>query len=240
MSRKLLYLLILITVTFVHNLFSQPTATVNLTGGITFPLGALYAKFGDTDTGFAPNGDETYYLTNGYSYGLFYKQGIGKKRQLRITGTLNFTFLGQTKDYPQETIKLRQSFLSIGIGGEWNLAPKRTWWNPFVGAEVDVNIFGGYIQFIQPSATNQLNLNSTIRYGIGFGGGIDIQFHQSVGAIIGLKYCIANILGKKYEKQTGTTYGLNDAEHTYNNVSYPARNINVFQIYGGFSYYFGR
>jgi hypothetical protein len=219
---------------------SQPNVTVSLTGGYTVPLGVLYSKFGDTYNEFAPKTDETYYMTGGFNYGINIKKGFGKKKYFRLTGELNFSVMSQSKDYDTGTVKLRQSFLTIGLGGEWNLAPRRGWFNPFVGAEFDVNFFSGSLQQILLSSTNTYTMNSTVRFGVALGGGLDIQFHQSVGALVGIKYFMANMFGKKSEKATSTTYGLDDAQHDYQGVTYPARDINVLQFYGGLSYYFGR
>lgn len=243
MLKKIAAILILLLI-FASVTKSQPVVTVSLTGGLTVPLGVLNSKFGNTYNEFAPKTDETYYLTSGFNYGINLKRGFGKRRIFRITGELNFTVMGQSRDYDTGTIKLRQSFLSIGIGGEWNLAPRRGWFNPFAGAEIDANFFSGNLQQVLLSTTNTYTMNSTVRFGIALGGGLDIQFHQSVGAIIGLKYFMANIFGKKTEAATGTTYGLDDGQHSDphdpNHFMYPSRNINVLQLYGGFSYYFGR
>jgi hypothetical protein len=240
MFKKSLVLLIFLEVLSFTKSYSQPSSTVSLTGGYTFPLGVLYAKFGNSLDSLSPDSERKYYLTYGYNYGVNYKLGLGKKRHFRITGSLNFTILGQSKDYSQASVKLRQNILSIGFGGEWNLAPKKTWLNPFAGAEFDFNFLGGNFTRTDPTTTTTLTQNSTVRYGVSLGGGMDIQFHQSVGAIVGIKYYMANLFGKKYQTDLATTYGLNDAEHTNANGTFPARSINVFQIYGGFSYYFGR
>ncbi len=240
MFRKILLLFILSAIILTGKINSQPVVTVSLTGGLTVPLGVLYSRFGDTYNSFAPKTDETYYMTGGFNYGVNFKNGIGKKRMFRFTGELNFSVMSQSKDYDTGTIKLRQSFLSIGFGGEWNLAPRRGWFNPFVGAEIDANFFSGNLQQVLLSTTNTYTMNSTVRFGFALGGGMDIQFHQSVGVLVGIKYFMANVFGKKSENATGTTYGLDDGQHGFAGVSYPARNINVLQIYGGFSYYFGR
>ena len=245
MIRKVvIYFLFLIVLSGIK-VYSQQAATVSLIGGYTFPLGFLYQKFGDSSNAIAPLTDKYYYLTYGYSYGVMFKEGIGKKRNIRITGTLNFTVMGQSKDYTHPdlvSIKLRQSFLSLGVGAEWNLAPKRTMLNPFVGGEFDINLFGGSYQQIFASTTNTYNLSSTVRGGISFGGGIDFQFHQQIGALIGVKYYMANLIGKNTTGASGTNYGLDDGTHMdpTTNIPYPSRSINVFQIYGGFSYYFGK
>lgn len=240
MHRKIFVFIFVIVGLSSLSIYSQPSSTVNLTGGYTFPLGVLYEKFGNSLDSLSPDTDRKYYLTYGYNYGVSYKLGIGKKRRFRVTGALNFTILGQSKDYPQASVRLRQNILSIGIGGDWNLAPKKTWFNPFAGAEFDINFFGGNFTRTDLTTTTTYTMNSNIRYGLSFGGGLDLQFHQSIGAIMGVKYYIANLIGKKYEEDLGSTYGLNDAGHVNQNVNYPARSINVFQIYGGFSYYFGR
>lgn len=244
MYRKLSLSLVLFAGILLNNTYSQQNVTVSLTGGYTFPLGVLYSKFGDTYNEFAPKTDETYYMTSGFNYGINIKKGFGKKKNFRLTGELNFSVMSQSRDYDTGTVKLRQSFLTIGIGGEWNLAPKTNWFNPFVGAEFDANFFSGNLQQILLSQTNTYTMNSTIRFGFALGGGLDIQFHQSVGAIVGIKYFMANVFGKKTDKATSTTYGLDDGQHKNpndpNSPLYPARNINVLQIYGGFSYYFGR
>jgi len=243
-KKSLIYIIFLFTLTGLK-LYSQQAATVSLIGGYSFPLGILSQPFGDSSNAIAPQSDKYYYLSYGYSYGVMFKEGLGKKRNIRITGSLVFTIMGQSKDYShpdQVSVKLRQSFLSLGLGAEWNLAPKRKMLNPFLGGEFDINLYGGSLQQVYASTTNTYNLSSTMRGGISFGGGVDFQFHQQIGALLGVKYYMANLIGKKTVGASGTNYGLDDGAHSdpTTGISYPARSINVFQIYAGFSYYFGK
>jgi hypothetical protein len=210
----------------------------------------MYGTFGDSANNFTENGDSlTYYFRNGYNYGISIKKSIGKKGNLRLTSNLNFALFSQTADFfdnqgGEFAVNYTMNIFSICLGAEYCLSPRRGLFNPFAGAEITANIIGGKFETTATDATttstNTLNLKQSFRIGVQLGGGVDLQLHQSVGLILGLKYSLANLIGKSSQEPVNKEYGLNDAAHLENGYNRPARNITYLLLYGGFSYYFGR
>jgi opacity protein-like surface antigen len=209
--------------------YSQPSAIFQFTGGYSMPVGSMRGTFGSTSSTFMVNNPDTnsYYMKMGYGYGLLLKKAFGNTTAT-ISDKINIT--------------------TVSIGAEWSFLPKNRHFCPFAGATFDANIFSGSLTSVLSgtstsvlvSQTNTRNLLSQLRFGISFGGGIDFPIQQNVGAVIGTKYYITNILGKKFQTNDLLNYGLNDAAHTINNVNTPARTIAFFQFYGGISFYFGK
>jgi hypothetical protein len=224
--------------------YSQANATVHLIIGYNIPMGDLKGDFDN------PQDSLTYLIKNGYSFGFIIKKAYGKGGNFRGTGNLNFSLFSQSKhtEKPEviTDVELQLNIFTAAIGAEWSFAPKRGKLNPFVGAEISLNLYSGSFTFTDDfqdtteDLTASLTLKPSARIGVQFGGGIDFQIHQSVGFISGVKYCLANLLGKDYVRDNSTEYGLNDKEHYSGSYLRPSRNISFLQIYGGFSYYFGR
>ncbi len=248
LKRFLFSSLLLLIVT--GTIYSQPSATFHLTGGWCFPMGDMYGTFGDSASNFTENGDSlTYYFKNGYNYGVNFKKSMGKKGNLRLTGNLNFALFSQTADFfdnqgGEFAVNYTMNIFTIALGGEYCLSPRRGLFNPFAGVELTANLIGGKFETTasdaSTSVTNTLNLKQSFRIGVQIGGGIDLQLHQSVGAILGVKYSFVNLIGKSYQQAENKQYGLNDASYYENGYNRPSRNITFLLLYGGFSYYFGR
>jgi hypothetical protein len=234
--------------------YSQPSAIFQFTGGYSMPVGSMRGTFGSTSSTFMVNNPDTnsYYMKMGYGYGLLLKKAFGKEKHFELTAGLFFNLFHRNIDYTSNdttaTISDKINITTVSIGAEWSFLPKNRHFCPFAGATFDANIFSGSLTSVLSgtstsvlvSQTNTRNLLSQLRFGISFGGGIDFPIQQNVGAVIGTKYYITNILGKKFQTNDLLNYGLNDAAHTINNVNTPARTIAFFQFYGGISFYFGK
>ncbi|MGA2668989.1 MAG: outer membrane beta-barrel protein [Ignavibacteria bacterium] len=246
LRNKLLFLLFISCIAPGTALYSQPSAIIQLTGGYSLPVGSLKGTFGSTSSTFTTNNPDTntYYMKTGYGYGLFLKKAFGKAKHFELTAGLSFNLFHQNVEYSSVdtsvSISKKMNITTFSVGAEWSFLPKNRHFCPFAGASFDVNIFSGSLISTFISTTNTTNLWSQLRFGVNFGGGIDFPIQQNVGAVIGAKYFIANILGKKFQQDSQLNYGLNDAEHTINNVSTPARTIAFLQFYGGISFYFGK
>ncbi|RPI14486.1 MAG: hypothetical protein EHM58_16370 [Ignavibacteriae bacterium] len=224
--------------------YSQAKATVHLNGGYNVAIGDLKGDFDNLAD------SNTYLMHNGYSFGFIIKKAYGRGGNLRGTGNINFSVFSQSKHVEEELVtkdaELTMNILTIGFGGEWAFAPKRGKLNPFVGAELCFNYFTGSLVWSDDYVADSLDqsadlsMKPSLRFGVQIGGGIDFQIHQSIGFITGVKYSWTNILGKKWERDSPSEYKLKDGEYTEGNYHLPARNITFLQIYGGFSYYFGR
>lgn len=245
---KYILIIAIVSMTFLNEItYSQPTATVQFIGGYSLPLGDYSGKFGDTQFMFTGNGNpdsNTYFMRSGFNYGIFVKIPINKKSPFSIKGGVAFNVFGQSKEYTDGvgsiTVTLKQSLLGITLGGEYDFGYRKNKVRPFLGAELSGNFFAGsYIEDYIDSVET-FNLNGAFRLGVNVVGGVDVQLHNNIGALIGAKYAFANMIGKSYEADRRPNYNLNDKSYTINNINYPSKNITYLQFYGGLSFYFGR
>ncbi len=245
---KYILIIAIVSMTFLNEItYSQPTATVQFIGGYSLPLGDYSGKFGDTQFMFTGNGNpdsNTYFMRSGFNYGIFVKIPINKKSPFSIKGGVAFNVFGQSKEYTDGvgsiTVTLKQSLLGITLGGEYDFGYRKNKVRPFLGAELSGNFFAGsYIEDYIDSVET-FNLNGAFRLGVNVVGGVDVQLHNNIGALIGAKYAFANMIGKSYEADRRPNYNLNDKSYSINNINYPSKNITYLQFYGGLSFYFGR
>lgn len=235
----------IISMSFNYTL-SQPAAIVQFYAGYSLPMGALKGTFGNTFSTWTGNGNpdtNTFFMKSGINYGFIVKIPIAKKSPFQITGGIGFNSFGNSVTYDDTTgsadITLKQNHLSIFLGGEYKYFSKKSKFIPFAGAEFMVNFIGGSLNMIYPEQERNFTMNSTTRFGFQFGAGVDYILHQNIGIVVGAKYSFSNLIGKSFKEDIGTKYNLNDDKHTFNGSSYPAKNIQYLQFYGGISFYFG-
>ena len=110
---------------------------------------------------------------------------------------------------------------------------------------------GGKIE-ASGDTTFNLQRKSESRFGVIANAGVDIKLNKSMGAVIGVKYALTNLIGKKTDitttstntltddEETGSSslreVGLNDEESTNNR----AKSLVYIQFYAGISFYFGQ
>jgi hypothetical protein len=227
--------------------FSQPKATVQMIIGYSLPMPDLKGNFGETRNTFTGNGNpdsNTYFMKSGLNYGLQIKLPLGRKSNINFTGGIVFNVFKNSTDYSDSidnvNINLKQSILSINLGGEYTFSTKKSTVNPYIGVGLSLNFITGKYTEEYINSTNTLNLNSAFRVGLLADAGVDLVLHNNVGILIGAKYGIANLIGKSYEEDTQTRYNLNDAEYTNSSGTYKAKSISFLQLYSGVSFYFGR
>jgi hypothetical protein len=236
MRIKILILLILLSA---ENIYSQPRFTMQFTGGYSVPLPDLKGEFGPTRATFTENNPDTatFYITNGLNFGVYGKKAFGKSGNLRVVGAIIFNYFFQANEYNDSigivTNKLKLNILAITLGGEWSLISKNSKINPFAGADLMLNFFSGSFHQEEGSTTADYTLQSETRLGVQLGGGVDFKFSYNIGSVIGLKYSIANLVGKSGGTDVGSTYALADERYG------KSRTISYLQFYGGVSFYFG-
>ena len=191
---------------------------------------------------------ESYFVKTGFNLGLTGKYAVDKKGRIRITfgGSYN-KFTGEesyshTNDIDFHT---NMSILSANLGAEYSFTPREKT-APFVGLDLTGNFFSGKTEETVTAAsttdhdnfgTTTSTLKSASRFGLAIGGGVDVAFNKSIGAIFGAKYHFANLVGREYLTTSAAgEYNLNDKE----NGSVKAKNIMYFQIYLGLTFHFGQ
>ncbi len=226
---------------------SQPSATVQFIGGYSMPLGDYTGTFGELRSQFTGNGNPdsgTYFMKPGVNYGIFLKFPVTKKSPFSIKGGIGFNGFAQSKEYTESTgsvkVDLSQSILGISIGGEYDIADRKSKIRPFAGIELSANFFSGKYTEDYTDSTETFEMKGAVRMGVNLSAGVDFVLHNNIGVLVGAKYSFANVIGKSYIADARKIYGLNDASYTSENRSYPSRNITFLQLYGGMSFYFGR
>jgi outer membrane protein W len=241
--KKFLALLLVSFIT-AGTLHSQPKLTISLTGGYGLPMPQLRGDVPDS-----VDRAETYLMKTGYNLGLAGKYAFGKKSNVRVTlgGTYNKFSVDDNYTHVNDiNIHSNISIISAGLGAEYSFTPKDKT-RPFVGLEVTGNFFSGETtETVTAPDTTQSDhsdigtytskLTSASRFGLALGGGVDVSFNETVGAVFGIKYNFANLIGKEYIQSSAVgEYNLNDKE----NGSLKSRNIMYLQVYLGVSLFLG-
>ncbi|MFI5144274.1 MAG: outer membrane beta-barrel protein [Ignavibacteria bacterium] len=222
---------------------SQPKFTISIYGGYSVPLQDFKtAVTGDgTDSTLFP-----YYAKQGYNFGVLGKLGIGKKRNVKVTLGFNFNGFTNSVDlnniyYPGNTVTFipHVNIITITGGGEYDFLPKGKI-NPFIGLDVTLNIWNGSFRFDNSGDTlpeyYPTKMKSETRLGFQVGAGAEYSIGKDMGLVAGVKYNMANLIGKSYTDPStlaSTDVQLGDKANNGN----PARNISYLQIYGGFVFY---
>ncbi len=222
--KKLSFILAVFVIVFAaSNSYSQNQVTVHVTGGYDLPMGDFKGTY--------PTDSNSYFQKSGFNAGADVKYYLGKKRNFGVTlsgGYHGFTS-GDVSITGGGTAKDKINIIAIGLGAEWAFMPKGKA-NPFIGVEFTGNFFSGTSTFTDASG----NVTSST---------LNSAFNKTIGAVIGIKYNAANLIGKKNDTTgvTAGTYSLNDASFTNSaGTSVSAKNISYLQFYGGVAFFFGQ
>lgn len=233
--KKLVALLIILAACFSLNnnsTFSQPQLKVHVTGGYDLPLPDLKGTY-PTDT-------NSFLQKSGFNVGADVKYYLGKKRNVGITlsGTYN-AFTSGDITVTGGTMLGKINILAVALGVEYNFMPKGKT-QPFLGLEFTGNFFSGkYTQTPTTGTATEQTMKSASRFGVQVGGGVDFKLSKSVGAVLGVKYNLANLIGKD---SAGTTvaneFTLIDKEYTVGTTTVKSKNLSYIQVYAGVSFFF--
>ncbi len=235
--KKLVALLIILAACFSLNnnsTFSQPQLKVHVTGGYDLPLPDLKGTY-PTDT-------NSMFQKSGFNVGADVKYYLGKKRNVGITlgGSYNaFTSGDVTMTNPNGVGVQKMNILAVALGVEYNFMPKGKT-QPFLGLEFTGNFFSGKRTFTPTSGTaSEQTMKSASRFGVQIGGGVDFKLSKSVGAVLGVKYNLANLIGKDSASTTvANEFTLTDKEYTVGATTIKSKNLSYIQIYAGVSFFF--
>lgn len=236
--KKLSAILVTLAVVFAAtSAFAQPQVTVHVTGGYNLPMSPFKGTVG-TDS-------NSYFMKSGFSIGADGKYFLGKKRNVGITLSLGYNafssgdvvlFTGSSN-----TFKSKINIFTAGLGVEYDFMPKGKA-NPFIGAEFTGNFFSGKTTITTATTTDSSlgTLTSASRFGAQVNAGVDFTISKSIGAVIGIRYNLANLIGKKFDTTSTTAgeYPLDDAANGSGSIS--SKSISYLQFYGGVSFYFNR
>ena len=246
MKRTNILFSLLVICLMAGSIYSQPKLTINVVGGYSAPLQdfKLYDFTGDIMKDTVPE-NFPYKMKTGFSFGVDGKLAIGKKGNFRVvfgamynmfsnSGTINDSAAGTY------TLKLKMHVLTISLGGEWAFMPSKHKINPFVGLDITGNFFGGTIT---PQTNGVDTYKSETRIGIQPGAGIDFVLSKQVGAVLGVKYHLMNLIGAGADDPSQVApneVDLGDKPHTLaDGTTSTSKHLSYFQVYAGVSFYFG-
>lgn len=227
--------------------YAVPKWNIHLHGGYTTTLPDLKGTFPtDLESGKNPT---PYFVNNGFNFGADLKYYVDKKSTFGIMLALTYSMLSSGNvgvsnldsnsilGIGSGTWKSDMNIFTIGVGAEYDFAPKRPA-NPFVNVQFTTNIIGGKTKFDKSGGfvdSYDRSMTSAVRFGATFGAGVDVKLSKSVGVVIGGRYAFANLFGKDSTANTSTSYGLNDKE----TPTMKSRKMAYLQFYAGVSLYFG-
>jgi outer membrane protein W len=252
--RKVLNILTALLILGSASQYSQTKFNLNVYGGYSIPLSQLSGDFPDTlnSTGRLDfTRASTLLAKSGFNFGAVIKYAVDTTGNARLTGGLNYNSFTGSKDYKSgaRTYISKTNIISISVGAEYSFSPNKKV-NPFLGLEGAANFFSGKITS-EGDTSFSISRQGESRFGVVLNGGINIQIKENMGIIFGVKYAMANLIGKSTEStatssnpntddEGGETLALielplNDAETSSNRT----KNLNYFQIYAGLSFNFG-
>lgn len=254
MKKNILFIALVLII--VSSAGSQTKFSLNIYGGYTIPVADMQGDFPDTsNTGLLNfNKSSTLLTKSGFNIGVSGKYVIDTLGKAKVIGGLNINSLKGSKDYSRPTgilsYKNSVTIFTISAGFEYNFFPKKKF-NPFAGLELAGNFYSGKI--VASGESNQtFQRKSEARFGVIAGGGIVISMSPKIGIVIGVKYALTNLIGKKSEivtTSTGTAVSetedpgsgtlielpLNDET----NSTVKGKSLNYVQIYTGISFNLG-
>ena len=258
--KKLLSVFILLASLISANAYSQayplPKVTLQISGGYGTPLGDF-----KTDIPATTRADDeyfAYYTKQLVNFGATGKLSLGARGNARITfGITDNIFTNNTNavftadadgTLVTTNFKPKVNVLSVALGGEYAFSPTQKV-NPYIGAQLAANFFSGDFTFGQTVfvkdalRTAPMDMKSETRIGLIFDGGMDFRLSPQVGANIGLKYHLINLIGAgaDNEAEVGPNeIDLGDKAHVDGEGnSIPARSVSSISGYAGVTFFFG-
>jgi len=210
---------------------AQNQVTVHVTGGYDLPMGDFKGTF-PTDT-------NSYFMKSGFNGGADVAYNLGKKRNVGITLSVGYHAFN-SGDITSNGIvlgKIKTNIIVAGLGIQYAFMPKGKA-NPFIGVEFTGNFYSGKFT---PATGTESTLNSASRFGVQGNLGVDIKASKNIGFVVGLRYNLANLIGKdSASTSAANTYSLMDKGFTVGTTTTSNKNISYLSLYGGVSFYFGQ
>ncbi|MGH2575935.1 MAG: outer membrane beta-barrel protein, partial [Ignavibacteria bacterium] len=222
--------------------------------GYSLPLADLKGDYPDSLGLITRDVRNTYLMKSGFSFGVSGKYAIDSTRKSRVTAGLNYNRFSQTKDYElsggrTRTVENRMSITAASLGLEYSFRPAERI-NPFIGLELMGNFFGGKIETSGDTTIIQ-NRKFETRFGVQANGGADFRITKNIGVIIGVRYCLANLIGKDRRVDTASNYPTDDEQqgsganneiqlNDKESSTQSSKVIYYLQFYAGVSVYLGQ
>lgn len=208
-----------------------PKFLIQIYGGYSLPLAQLRGSLPDSNA---------YLMNKGFHFGAAGKIKMSKKGYIMMVLSTAYQHFGGSQQSKVNNILTETSMniFTLGVSLEYDFMPVNKI-NPYAVSDIKANFISGETHINDSTYT----LNSTMRWGIGIGGGVEFRLSNTLGMTARLRYNIENLLGQDADtnKILGTTpnrtYDLNDKEFTYRGQRMYVKLISDLQFSIGFSYY---
>jgi hypothetical protein len=245
--KKVSALIIILAVIFAatSSSFAQPKLLIHVTGGYSLPLGELKGDLADAfATPPVVANPKKAYMKTGFNFGADIKYAFDKKGYFRGALGLGYNMFSNSYDLTTpvaNTFKVKFNYFGFSIGPEVNFLPKGKA-NPFIGVDFTGNFYSGKQTWTTlDSNFTESTLTTGSRFGLAFGGGLDVKLGKKVGFVVGLKYNLINLIGKKAYDSTVTPtageYALYDKEYTQGGTTWNSMNLSDLKIYVGVTFF---
>jgi opacity protein-like surface antigen len=179
------------------NLYSQISLQIGGGLGYISPVGDYAGSTVDFYDG------TKYGMSSGFNYHAKARVGL---LGFNLFGIIEYsTVSGDGESEPgQGEVENSHSIFSIKAGPEFNISPPLSPVGFYIDGFVSVNTFSGTVKFqgVAQVPSDEFELESATRFGVGAGGGVILDFIPIVTFDLGIHYNLYNVLGQTY---TGTT-----------------------------------
>ncbi|MFC2093716.1 outer membrane beta-barrel protein [Bacteroidota bacterium] len=245
-TKKLISFLIAILL-ISGTLSAQPKFLLNVNGGLSIPLPDLK---GDVATvPIATSFEKDYGMKLGVNFGAHGKYAFDKDCKIRGVLGLTYNIFMNPGEYASVTgsykYKPMINIFTTSLGIEYAFQPKEKY-SPFIGADFTANFFSGSFDYDPPfTSIPNISLTSATRFGLQFNLGTDVAINENIGIVVGMKYHLANLIGKDSDTSALSLIlpnerPLNDGDYTYAGKTVSAKNISYVQFYAGLTFFFNQ
>ena len=179
------------------NLYSQISLQIGGGLGYISPVGDYAGSTVDFYDG------TKYGMSSGFNYHAKARVGL---LGFNLFGIIEYsTVSGDGESEPgQGEVENSHSIFSIKAGPEFNISPPLSPVGFYIDGFVSVNTFSGTVKFqgVAQVPSDEFELESATRFGVGAGGGVILDFIPIVTFDVGVHYNLYNVFGQQY---TGTT-----------------------------------
>jgi hypothetical protein len=218
-----------------------PKFSISIMAGFGYVLGSANGDIKSFTSAYnTPGGDifnaKSLGMQQGYGLIATGKSAVGKKRKLRVTGTLGYNLFYNSEDRGKNRTKW--SLFNLGAGVEYCFNPKQKQ-RVFVGCDLDYTLtFGGWqIDYTYPdkSVSNiYTKFKPLSRFGASVGSGMEFRLNKKMDLILGIKGVWVNIFPKQnsYSESPYVTY-MNDSGNNNGIQLDGKKNIIYMQVFTG-------
>lgn len=259
MQKFLLLTALVFSLISAAGIYSQTKFQLQFYGSYNLPASDLEGTFPDTlssNNRLDFNSARTLLTKKGFGFGTAFKFIVDTVGSARLNGGIAYSSFSGSKEYtipfkPTRIYTSNVSIFTITAGAEYMFNPQSKM-SPLFGLDLAANFFGGSIKSKGDTAFT-LDRSQETRLGVTATAGLNVAITKKINIVFGVKYSLANLIGKKTETISTTTTNTNtDIGETGEVVSFElplndaasgrneAKSFNYFHFFTGVSFGFGQ